>query len=148
MALARAIPNAGFSVGIQRYFEIAVYLLVAAGFATLASTGQLDIATLAFAGSALLLRGYGFFSRQPLLIPEAWTTSLTLGYVAFYLVDYFVISGGFVNATVHLVLFVMVVRLYSARKDRDRTARNVRAWRYRQGRTAVTRLGSQIDGPR
>ncbi|HEX4488389.1 MAG TPA: DUF3488 and transglutaminase-like domain-containing protein [Terriglobales bacterium] len=119
MASARAIPRAEFSVGIQRYFEIAVYLLVAAGFATLASTEQLDVATLGFAGSALLLRGYGFFSRQPLLIPEAWTTSLTLGYVAFYLVDYFVISGGFVNATVHLVLFVMVVRLYSARKDRD-----------------------------
>jgi transglutaminase-like putative cysteine protease len=119
MASARTIPNAGFSVGIQRYFEIAVYLLVAAGFATLASTGELDIATLIFAGSALLLRGYGFFSEQPLLIPEAWTTSLTLGYVAFYLVDFFVISGGFVNATVHLVLFVMVVRLYSARKDRD-----------------------------
>ena len=119
MASTRTFPSAGFSLGIQRYFEIAVYLLVAAGFATLASTGELDVATLLFAGSALLLRGYGLFARQPLLVPERWTTSLTLGYVAFYLVDYFVISGGFVNATVHLVLFVMVVRLYSARKDRD-----------------------------
>ena len=39
--------------------------------------------------------------------------------MAFYLVDYFLISRGFLNATVHLVLFVMVVRLFSAQRDRD-----------------------------
>ena len=53
------------------------------------------------------------------LVPERWTAFLTLGYVAFYLADYFLISGGFLNATVHLVLFVMVVRLFSAHRDRD-----------------------------
>ena len=119
MPSARAMQQGAFSQGIQRYFEVSVYLLIVSGFVTLSSTGALDLATLLFASSALLLRGYGFASRQPLLIPDAWTTSLTLGYVAFYLVDYFMISGGFVNATVHLVIFVMVVRLYSARKDRD-----------------------------
>ena len=119
MASARIIPRTAFSSGIQRYFEVSVYLLVVAGFVTLAATGDLDLATLLFAGTALLLRGYGLATRQALLIPESWTTSLTLGYVAFYLVDYFVISGSFVSATVHLVLFVMVVRLYSARQDRD-----------------------------
>jgi transglutaminase-like putative cysteine protease len=113
-------PLAGpTDIGIQKYFEVSVYLLVASGFLCLATTGSLDLAALLFASTALLLRGYGFVYRQPLLIPESWTTSLTLGYVAFYLADYFLISGGFVNATVHLVIFVMVVRLYSARKDRD-----------------------------
>jgi hypothetical protein len=58
-------------------------------------------------------------ARRPWLIPESWTAWLTLGYVAFYLADYFLISGGFLDATVHLVLFVMVVRLFSARRDRD-----------------------------
>ena len=87
------MPRAVFSVGIQRYFEISVYLLVVAGFVTLASTGGLDLAILSFAGFALLLRGYGLVARQPLLIPEAWTTSLTLGYVAFYLADYFLDFG-------------------------------------------------------
>src|SRR5471030_3321862 len=119
MALVRVAPSVGFSVGIQRYFELSVYLLVVAGFVALATTGGLDLAILLFAGFALLLRGYGLATRQPLLIPEAWTTSLTLGYVAFYLADYFLISGGFLNATVHLVLFVMVVRLFSAQRDRD-----------------------------
>ncbi len=35
--------------------------------------------------------------RRTLLIPETWTTTLTLGYVAFYLADYFVLSGVFVD---------------------------------------------------
>ncbi len=47
------------------------------------------------------------------------TTTLTLAYVAFYLAAYFMFSGLFVTATVHLVLFVMVVRLFSTKRDRD-----------------------------
>jgi transglutaminase-like putative cysteine protease len=39
--------------------------------------------------------------------------------VLFYLADYFVLSGGFLSATVHLVLFVMVMRLFSTHRDRD-----------------------------
>ena len=61
----------------------------------------------------MLIRG------ETWLVPEHWTAVLTLGYVAFYVVDYFLISRGFLNATIHLVLFVMVVRLFSAQRDRD-----------------------------
>src|SRR5579862_1602727 len=104
---------------LQRYFEIALYLLLFAGFGTLASTGGLGLFTVLLVGSALLFRGYLLFQDRAWLIPEHWTALLTLGYVPFYLVDYYLISGGFLNATVHLVLFVMVVRLYSAQRDRD-----------------------------
>ena len=104
---------------LQRYFEIALYLLVVTAFGTLASTGGLGIAPAALVSGALLLRGYLLFQGRTWLIPERWTAFLTLGYVAFYLADYFLISGGFLNATVHLVLFVMVVRLLSAQRDRD-----------------------------
>src|ERR1700736_2385096 len=104
---------------VQRYFEVALYLLVLCGFGTLVSTGGLDLPTILLVSSALLFRGYLLATRRILLIPESWTTTLTLGYVAFYLADYFVFSGLFVSATVHLVLFVMVVRLFSAKRDRD-----------------------------
>jgi hypothetical protein len=109
-----ALPNA-----IQRYFEIALYWLVLTGFATLASTGSLDLPTLVLAGGAILFRGYCLAARRTLLIPEHWTTVLTLAYVVFYLADYLVISRAFVSSAVHLVLFVLVVRLFSARRDRD-----------------------------
>jgi transglutaminase-like putative cysteine protease len=104
---------------VQRYFEVALYLLVLTGFGTLVSTGGLDLPTVLLVGAAIVFRGYLLATRRTLLIPERWTTTLTLGYVAFYLADYFVFSGVFVTATVHLVLFVMVVRLFSTTRDRD-----------------------------
>jgi transglutaminase-like putative cysteine protease len=104
---------------LQRYFEIALYLLVSTGFATLASTGGLGSGTVFLVIAALLVRGYLLFKGTTWLIPERWTAWLTVGYVAFYAADYFLISGGFLNATVHLVLFVMVVRMFSAHRDRD-----------------------------
>src|SRR5580704_3137965 len=104
---------------VQRYFEVALYLLVLCGFVTLVSTGALDLPTILLVSAAIAFRGYLLTKRQTLLIPESWTTALTLGYVAFYLADYFVFSGLFVTATVHLVLFVMVVRLFSTKRDRD-----------------------------
>src|SRR5712692_9384025 len=106
-------------LAIERYLELALYLLVFTGFRTLASTGGLDTPTVVLVGAALLFRGFLLARQRTLLIPERWTTVLTLGYVAFYLADYFLISGAFLNATVHLVLFVMVVRLFSAQRDRD-----------------------------
>jgi len=106
-------------LAIQRYFEIALYWLVLMGFATLASTGGLDLPTIVLAGGAILFRGYGVATRRTLLIPEHLTTILTLAYVAFYLADYLVISRAFVSSAVHLVLFVLVMRLFSARRDRD-----------------------------
>src|ERR1700690_2240996 len=104
---------------VQRYFEVALYLLVFTGFGTLAATGGLYNLTVLLVSAALLFRGYLLANRRTLLIPERWTATLTLGYAAFYLADYFLISGAFLGTTVHLVLFVMVVRLFSAQRDRD-----------------------------
>ena len=112
-------PTTRLATALQRYFEIALYLLVFTGFGTLVATGGLSIVTALLVTAALLVREYMLLARRPWLIPESWTAWLTLGYVAFYLADYFLISGGFLDATVHLVLFVMVVRLFSARRDRD-----------------------------
>src|SRR5208282_2943262 len=106
-------------VAVRRYFEVALYLLVFTGFGTLAATGGLGTITVLLVSAALLFRGYLLATRRTLLIPERWTTVLTISYAAFYLADYFLISGAFLNATVHLVLFVMVVRLFSAQRDRD-----------------------------
>ena len=104
---------------MQRHFEVTLYLMVFTGFATLVSTGGLSAVTVLMVSAALLFRGYLLIEGRTQLIAERWTSFLTLGYVAFYLADYFLFSRGFLNATVHLVLFVMVVRLFSAHRDRD-----------------------------
>src|SRR5262249_36211716 len=104
---------------LHRYLEISVYLLALTGFVALASTGGLDLPAIIFVSSALLIRGYLLTTGQRLIISERWTSVLTIGYVVYYLADFFLISRSFISATVHLVLFVMVVRLFSEQRDRD-----------------------------
>src|SRR5580765_3929374 len=96
---------------IDYYFDVALYLLVLTGFGTLASTGSLDLPTVAAVSLVLFVRGYLLAKQREAVMPAKWTTYLTLGYVVFYLVDYTFISGSFIGATVHLVLFGMLVRL-------------------------------------
>src|SRR6202163_4010150 len=104
---------------IERYFNVALYLLVLSGFGTLASTGGLDLPAVVLVGLALALRGFQLLTRREFVIPERWTTVLTLIYVAIYLADYFLLSRSFLTATVHLVLFAMVIRLFSLQRTRD-----------------------------
>src|ERR1700687_4318697 len=104
---------------IERYFNVALYLLVLSGFGALASTGGLDLPAVVVGGLALALRGFQLLTRREFAIPERWTTVLTLIYVAIYLADYFFLSRSFLTATVHLVLFAMVVRLFSLQRTRD-----------------------------
>jgi protein-glutamine gamma-glutamyltransferase len=106
---------------INKYFELSIYLLVLMGFGTLASTGGLDLPTIVLVGAALALRGYLFAKRQRVVISERWTTPLTIAYFIFYAADYLLLSRNFLMATVHLVLFAVVVRTFSLRRDRDYT---------------------------
>jgi len=104
---------------IDYYFELALYLLVLTGFATLASTGGLDTPSVILVGAALAARGYLLARRRQVVISERWTTPLTLVYFAFFAADYFVVSRSFLPATVHLALFGVVVRMFSLRRERD-----------------------------
>jgi protein-glutamine gamma-glutamyltransferase len=107
------------SAAIGRYFDVGLYLLIFTGFGTLASTGRLDFPTVFLVTAALLFRGYVLARRKTVLLSERWTNLLTIACVAFYIADEFVISKAFIGALVHLVLLVMLIRLFSAQRDRD-----------------------------
>jgi transglutaminase-like putative cysteine protease len=104
---------------IERYFNLSLYLLVLTGFGALAFTGGLDLPAVVLVGLALAVRGFQLFIGREFIIPERWTTLLTLLYIFVYLADYFFLSRSFLTATVHLVLFAMVVRLFSLQRPRD-----------------------------
>ena len=104
---------------IDHYFELSLYLLVLTGFATLASTGGLDLPSITLVGCALAARGYLLAKRRRVMISERWTTPLTIAYFAFFAADYFLVSRNFLPATVHLALFGVVVRMFSLRRERD-----------------------------
>jgi transglutaminase-like putative cysteine protease len=104
----------------ERFFQRSLYLLLVMGFTALAGTGKLDFFSLVVGGSALVLRGYYLLrKRRSFVISERWTSYLTLVYLGFYALDYFLLSQGFVGATVHMVLFIMVVKIFSVQRDRD-----------------------------
>src|SRR5947208_4889382 len=99
-----AHPQSGaitLRTAMQRYFEVALYLLVLTGFGTLASTEGLDLRTMLLAGAAVLFRGYLLATRRTFLIPERWTTVLTVAYAGLYLLDYFFIFGVFLNSSIY-----------------------------------------------
>jgi protein-glutamine gamma-glutamyltransferase len=122
LAVTESSMNPGATTmakAIERYFNVALYLLVLTGFGALASTGGLDLPSVVLGGIALVFRGYQLLARREFTIPERWTTLLTLIYIFIYLADYFFVSRSFLSATVHLVLFAMVVRLFSLQRTRD-----------------------------
>jgi len=113
---------------INKYFELSIYLLVLMGFGTLASTGGLDLPTILLVGAALAVRGYLMARQRRIVIPQRWTTPLTIAYFVFYGADYFLLSRSFLAATVHLVLFAVVIRSFSLRRDRDYTMLSILAF--------------------
>ena len=104
---------------IDHYFELALYLLVLTGFATLAGTGGLDLPSVVIVSIPLAIRGYLLAKRRQFVISEQWTTPLSIAYFIFFALDYLLFSRSFLPCTIHLALFGLVVRTFSIRRERD-----------------------------
>jgi transglutaminase-like putative cysteine protease len=105
---------------IERLFQTSLFLLVVTGFATLASTGKIDLVGVTFVLSALVLRGYFLLRDLPVVIPRRVASWLAVVYCLVFVADYFLVSGrDFVTPSVHLVLFGMCVKLFNVERDRD-----------------------------
>jgi len=115
----------------ERFFRTSLFLLMATAIATLVSTGKLDLITMIVAPSAVLYKGVRWWRRCPAEIPQRIATRLVVAYLLIFPFDVFVLSRSFVSASsnpalysallgaVHFLLFVMLIRLYSATTDRD-----------------------------
>jgi hypothetical protein len=103
----------------DRFFEFALLGLLASGFLAVVGSGYLDIPTAVIAATALIIRALIVSGLMRLELPAGVVTAVTLAYVGFYPLDYFFISGAFVPSVVHLVFFVAVVKLLTAKTNRD-----------------------------
>jgi transglutaminase-like putative cysteine protease len=106
---------------VERYFDLALYLLIVTGFLCLAGTGKVDLLSLLVAGAAFGYRGYLLAKREVLTLSELWTTGFTIFYFVFYVADFFFLSRSFSIASVHLVLFALAVKVFSIHRERDLT---------------------------
>jgi hypothetical protein len=117
----RALPTSAQPADrIERFFQASLLGLLASGFLALAFSGYLDSATIGLTTLGLLARAvtvFGNFRERRFSTPIA--NALTLAYIGFYPVDYIYLSREFIPATVHLVCFLSVIRILSARTNRD-----------------------------
>ncbi len=106
-------------VSVERFFQFSLLGLVASGYLAVAGSGYLDTPTIALTGAGLLLRALlvcGLIRRD---LSERTVTIATISYIAFFLVDYFLLSRDLLTATVHLVFFLAVVKILTAATNRD-----------------------------
>src|SRR5271154_6365384 len=116
---------------VQRYFEVSLFLLVATGILAIVSTGKLDLPSVLIPSLALIYKGIRMQRGLGPEITPRLATWLVLGYFLFFPLDLWVLSRALAEgapnpplyaallSSIHLILFATLVRLYSARSNRD-----------------------------
>jgi protein-glutamine gamma-glutamyltransferase len=116
-----AIHNAQVKVPqpIRSTFEYALLGMLAAGYLALLGSHLLDWPVILLGGSGLILRGLMTAGVVSLHVPGRVAGALALVYTAFFPVDWHYVSGNSAAATVHMVFFLAVLKLITARTARD-----------------------------
>src|SRR6185503_4949303 len=111
--------DASPAVPVERFFQFSLLGLVTSGYLAVAGSGYLDAPTILLTAAGLLLRGLLICGWLDFEISERAATRATLLYSAFYVADYLALSQEFLSATVHLVFFLAIVKVLTARTSRD-----------------------------
>ncbi len=104
---------------MERFFQFSLLGLVASGYLAVAGSGFLDAPTVTLTAAGLLLRAVLVVGLLRMEISERATTIVTLAYTVFFGLDYLLLSRDFLQSTVHLVFFLAVMKILTARTNRD-----------------------------
>ncbi len=107
------------AASVERFFQFSLLGLVASGYLAVAASGFLDAPTIALTATGLLLRAILICELVRLNLSDRLTTLVTIGYAAFFIADYFLLSRNFLAATVHLLFFLAVMKILTAKSNRD-----------------------------
>lgn len=130
MAAALTAPSVTALPG-ERFFRTSLSLMILTSTLTLVSTGKLDIVTSFAVPLAAFYKGYRWWHGRPAELSHRAATWFVLVYVVFFPLDALFFSRVFVGnssnpplfaallGAVHFLLFVTLIRFYSASSDRD-----------------------------
>ncbi len=130
MAAILSSPSAP-ALPAERFFRTSLSLLMLTSTLTLVSTGKLDIVTSFAAPLIVLYKSFRWWHGRPAELSHRTATWCVVAYLVFFPVDSFFLSrlavGNSANpplfalllGAVHFLIFVSVVRFYSAVTDRD-----------------------------
>ena len=113
-----ALPT-GVPMQIERVFQSALLGMLASGYFALLGTGFLDWPTAIITLAALCARGLMVAGILKIDIPSRAVAALTIAYAGFFPLDYLYVSRSILSAMVHLILFLAVVKVVTARTPRD-----------------------------
>jgi hypothetical protein len=104
---------------ISRTLEYALLGMLAAGYLAVLGSGLLDWPATLFGAAGLILRALMTAGVVTFQMPARVTAALALHYLGFFPVDWNYLSGSFLLATVHMVFFLAVLKLITAKTARD-----------------------------
>src|SRR5271157_2922022 len=113
------------NISVQRHFEVSLLLTLAVAFVTVAMTGKLDFVSTVVISIALGVKLWSYSREADFSLSPRTVTRVSIFYIFFYALDFLIFSPGpglldkMLTATVHLVLFITVVKIFSARTYRD-----------------------------
>ena len=88
-------------------------------FGALALTGRLDLPSILLVAIGLGVSLYRTVKVLPAPLSPRGAFVLSCGYILFFLFDMFILSGSFIPASIHLVLFLQLAKLYQEKTDKD-----------------------------
>ena len=109
---------------VHRFFECSLLGMLAAGYGAVVASGYLDapatvLGLLGLIVRALMLAEVAVADAVAFALPPRMMAALAIGYLGFFPLDYYYVSGTFLAATVHMVFFLAVLKLLTARTPRD-----------------------------
>lgn len=111
--------SASAVISVERFFELSLLGLIASGYLAVAGSGYLDAPTAALGAIGLAVRVMMVTGVVDLRLSNRLVGAATVAYIVFYPLDYAFISKEFLPATVHMVFFLAVVKILTARTNRD-----------------------------
>ncbi|HWR50454.1 MAG TPA: DUF3488 and transglutaminase-like domain-containing protein [Bryobacteraceae bacterium] len=118
----RVLPgrtNGALAVSVDRYFDLSLLGLVSSGYFAVLGSGYLDWPAALIAAAGLLLRALMAFGIVRWTFPKGASFVLPAACVAFYAIDYTLLSREFLPSAIHLVVFLAVLQLLTAQTTRD-----------------------------
>ena len=104
---------------MQRYFQISCHALMISAFFGLVLTGRLDSPAIVIFTIGLGVSVYWTVKGLPAPLSSHGAFVLSSAYILFFLFDSAIISRSFIPASIHLVLFLQLLKLFQEKTDKD-----------------------------
>jgi transglutaminase-like putative cysteine protease len=104
---------------IDRFFQFSLLGMLASGYFALLGTNFLDLPSAALTLAALVARGLIVAQVIKFDPPPRAVAALTVAYIGFFPLDYLYLSSSIFTAVIHLILFLAIIKVVTAKTQRD-----------------------------